>query len=527
MIDDTLFLKAAEQIRHDPMRPFTFLVNWYGWEEPFWRVFKNPPGLAYWLAAVSRLLGESELVLHAAMLPFAAAAVGAGVWLARRFAANSPWLTAAWVASPAFLVSSATLMADVPSLAFVLWALVFWIRGADSASPGSRRLGALLAGVAFIVKYTAGLGVVTLVLYAILVVQGDERRRALGDLWPAVLAPAAWSLLTLATHERNHILDALAVGGGGLDPNPGWFFHRGIALMTFVAAAGVVPVVQALATLRARGAVMVAGAAVLIGLAAAIATPWVWSPRGLPDGAVLVVGILVAAGALAMIVAFREGIASVDRDGWFLAAWLGIQVLYLWLWSWTIAARFVLPMLPPLALLLARALGARPASVGEPQPPVSGRSHASVLAVSALVALAVSVPVLLADGYAGEFYRRALPQIAAQARSEGRAGYFVGAWGFQHYAERAGLTKLNVDAPRLPAGAILLQPYYAANRDVPREVADRLERLASLPGPPPPLRIHTMNINVGAGFYSSVYGPLPFYFAHLPAEGVIVWRVRQ
>jgi hypothetical protein len=519
MIDDTLFLKAAAQIRRDPHHPFDFAINWYGWEEPFWWVFKNPPGLSYWLAAVETVFGEREVALHAALLPFAVLAVLAGVRLARRFANGSPWVTAAWAASPAFLVSAATLMADVPSLALSLWGLVLWIEGTDADSPAARRLGAVLAGLAVVVKYTAVLGVAGLALYSVLVTDATRRRQQAVDLWPALLPAAAWSLLTLATHGRNHLMDALTVGGGGLDPNPGWVTHRGIAFLTFVAATGVFPLVLAAPGLFQRRGLRLGLGAALVGLLAGTATGWVWSPRGVRPGAVALVGMLAALGALALLEAFREGLAGGDRDGRFLAAWIVLHVVYLWLWSWTIAARFVLPVLPALAILLARSLGARPgASRG-------GRAE-MMLAGAALLALAVSAGVLRADGYAGEFYRRAVPQIAAQARAEGRRGLFVGAWGFQHYAERAGLARLNVDTPALVAGDIVLQPYYAANRELPRALAGRLERVANIAGPPPPLGIHTMNINAGAGFYSSVYGPLPFFPAHLPSEGLIVWRVR-
>jgi hypothetical protein len=43
--------------------------------------------------------------------------------------------------------------------------------------------------------------------------------------------------------------------------------------------------------------------------------------------------------------------------------------------------------------------------------------------------------------------------------------------------------------------------------------------------PAPPFNLHTMNLNVGAGLHSSVFGPLPYFPAHLPAEGIKVWLV--
>jgi hypothetical protein len=521
MIDDVLFLKAASQVLRDPARPFDFVVNWYGWEEPFWQVFKNPPGLAYWLAASDVLFGERQTARHAAMLPFTVAAVVAAAWLTRRFAGEWPWITAAWAASPAFLVSSATLMADVPALACSLWGLVFWMRGVGGDTPWARRLGAALAGLAVVMKYTAVLGIATLLLYSLLVATGARRRRQLADLWPAILAPCAWSLLTLATHGRNHILDALAVGGGGLDPNPGWFAHRAIALLTFIAGTSVFGVLALVSAVRVRRGLVLVAVAAGVATTVALATPRVWSPRGLAGGAVAVAVVLATVGALVLLLAVREGLRAGEPEARFLVAWVALHLAYLWLWSWTVAARFVLPAMLPLVILLARSLGARG---GAP----ASRSRAALFGAAAGLALVVSVTLLLADSAVGDFYRRAIPVVVktVAARERGTV-HFVGAWGFQHYAERAGLTKVNGDAPGVERGDLVLQPYYAANRDLPGDLEDRLEEHGRLTGPRPPLDVHTMNINVAAGFYSSAYGPLPFTRARLPLEGILVWRVTK
>jgi hypothetical protein len=519
MIDDPLFLKAAAQIRTDVLRPFDFAVNWYGGEEAFWHVFKNPPGLSYWFAATTAVLGDHERVLHAAQLPFTIAAVVGAARIAQRFTSAWPGVTMVWAAAPAFLVSAATLMADVPSLAFSLWGLVLWMRGADDDVRAPRRAGATLAGIAVVVKYTAVLGVVTLALYALIATPRNRRGRHLADLWPACLAPAAWSLLTLATHGRNHIIDALTVGGGGLDPNPGWVAHRTIALLTFIAGTGVFPLLLAVPGLRHRRALLLGAIAVATGVGAAVGAPRVWSPRGLGAGALVLVGVLAAAGALALLVAFVHAAREADGPSLFLAAWIALHLVYLWLWSWTIAARFVLPLMLPLVILLAAAAHA---AMGE-----HVMRRLALHGATATAALGVSVVLLAADGDVGAFYRHALPQVAAQARLEARRAHFVGSWGFQHYAERARLTKVNGDAPNVARGDVVVQPYYAANRELPAGLSWRVAELASLPGPAPTLSIHTMNINVGAGFYSSAYGPLPFARAGWPVEGVLVWGVTQ
>jgi hypothetical protein len=511
MIDDTLFLKAAAQILRDPLRPYDFAVNWYGTTEWFWNVFKNPPGVSYWLAAAQALGATSDVARHVAMLPFAVAALLGGLRLARRFVGAAAWTTAMWAASPAFVVAAASLMADVPALAASLWGVAFWIEGVDDGDSRRRRLGALLVGVAFVLKYTALVSVGALVLY---VFAGRERRRGLSDLWVASLPAFAWGLLTLGTMERVHVIDALVVGGGGFSPNPGWFGHRAIALLTFFAGAAVAPVVLVVARRFDRRAVTLAGIALVLGVVVAIATPWLWSPRGLSVVTQAAAGVLGAAGALALLGALDEGRG--DRDSRFLALWVLLHVVYLWLWSWTIAARFILPALVPLALLLARRIERERAGRSTP-----------IFALATGLALVAAILLVRADSFTGEIYRRALPGVAAQARAEGRKVYFVGSWGFQHYAESAGFERLDANAPPPRIGALVLQPYYAGNNELPPTLAPRLREIGDLTAPAPPFDLHTMNINVGAGYHSSVFGPLPCARAHLPAEGIKVWLVAR
>jgi hypothetical protein len=518
MIDDTLFLAASRQIARAPLRPYDFPINWYGWVEPFWDVFKNPPLLAYWLAVTEGLVGTRESVLHAAMLPFTVGATCAGVRLARRFAGDSPWTTATWVAAPAFLVSAATLMADVPALALSLWGVVLWVEGVDADLRGRRRLGALLAGLAVIMKYTAVIGVAVLVVYAVALRDRTARGtrnawRPLADVWVASLPLFAWGLVTLGTTGRVHFVEALSVGGGGLDPNPGWMAHRAIAILTFMGGTAVFPLLAAAPALR-RSRWIGALAAVAFGIAAALATPEVWPARALQPGSLVLVGVLATVGAAALLGAAHEAVR--DRTSAFLGIWLALHIVYLWLWSWTLAARFVLPAIVPLALLLARARDRD-----------RGRRDDALFAGGAVVALVTAVVVLIADGVPGLLYRDAVPAIAAQAQREGRSAFFTGSWGFHHYAQRAGLVRLDTRAPAVRGGDLVLQPYYAANNALPDDLERRLRRLDDIVVPPPPLHVHTMNINVGAALHSSAFGPLPFFPSRMPAEGIRIWEVRR
>lgn len=531
-IDDALYLRAAEQILRDPLRPYDTMIDWYGTGEgSLWNIAKNPPGLSYWLAGVQALGGRAEAVLHLSMLPFAVVAVLAGQKLSARFAGGSSWATALWVASPAFLVSASTLMADVPALALSLAGAALYIEGVDGDHPPVRRLGALLVGVGIVVKYTVVVTLATVALYRVMVPARARRRSALADLWPAAIPLVVWSVVGLATRGRIHFIDSLSVGGGGLTPNPGWFLHRGIALSTFLAASGIFPLLFVVPKVAPFVGYRLAGVAVGLGVGAASLTGSIWPQRALAVS--LAAGLLTVIGSAALLATAREvwnGIfKDCDRESLFLAVWVILQAGFAWFWSWTIAARFVLPLMPPLGLLVARSVSAR--SGGDTATPArassGGRLRRGLLPATALMAFAVATIVLWADTAGGKFHRAMIPWIAARARAEGRQVRFVGTWGFFYYADRAGMRRLNRTHPDAHAGDLILQPYYVAENELPPGFEKLTTLLASNPAPVPPLAVHTVNQYLGANFYTSLWGPLPFAVGRRPAEGISIWLMNR
>ena len=87
-IDDPLFLWTAQQIAAHPLDPFGFSVNWTGAPEPMWHAMQNPPLCSCFIASVASVFGWSEVILHAAFLPWAVAAVLGTFTLGQRFCRN-------------------------------------------------------------------------------------------------------------------------------------------------------------------------------------------------------------------------------------------------------------------------------------------------------------------------------------------------------------------------------------------------------------------------------------------------------
>lgn len=497
-VDDFAYMSVANDILADPASALA--------SSRFPALRANPPAFAYWVAAARAVGGDRETWLHLAVLPFTLAAVLAAVRLATRFAGGSPWASAMWVASPAFLVTASTLTPDVPALALSLWGLALYVEGVDADSAWRRRAGALVAGAAVLVKYPAAVGVVVLALYPMIAAPDERRRRSLADLWAAALPFAAWSVVNVLVDDRWHFAYAMSIM---TEKPPWWFARNAIATLAIVAAGCVFPI-AAIAVWRrlSPASVAVPGAAALT---TAVITPLCWD--GLPL-ATTIVTVFAAAGGAASLLGVARHIAAGDRDDRFLAVWFVVHAAFV-LTTWSVAARYMLAALPPLALLVARMIQRAGAT---------GRPRAWALAATTIVTLATAAVVLRADTFWVAQYRDAAAWAGTTARAKGVQAYYKpGAWGFEYYAQRAGL---RVFGPDVRPGDFVIGMRDAPAVPFTQAEFDRLEHLSDFWSPPPPLRLHTMNGPVGAGFHFSLFGPMPMMVANRPAAGIMVWRIR-
>ena len=104
-----------------------------------------------------------------------------------------------------------------------------------------------------------------------------------------------------------------------------------------------------------------------------------------------------------------------------------------------------------------------------------------------------------------------------------RTVWFQGHWGFQYDMEALGAKALDIGKSHLTPGDLVIIPTTNTN----------------LFPPPPNLTVtvgsidiessrwlSTMSLLTGAGFYSDIFGPLPFALGSIPAERFTVVEIR-
>ncbi len=507
-IDDTLYLTIARWITGHPLDPYGGTLNWQQFPQRTYSVSISPPLLSYVFALVIAVVGENIPLLHLAMIPWVLVAGWSLYRLGERFAAAGTATVLLVLLGPA-VVAGMNLMLDVPLLACISAAVECLLRGVERRSP-RWYLGAGLIGAAgVLIKFPA------LALVPMFLVVAVRRRR-----WGPVLAAAgpvaalvAWQAVSRWLYGAPQVQAGLSFLGQ---------FRASLArqvaertLTMFAILAWTFPVwVLGPSRLTRRGGIGAGVAAMLIMLvAAALLGPRWWQRPGLSVALLLGVGL----GAFSFVACTLPGLpgarpadpACTDDPRPLLWAWVLGSLAIVVPFAPFVAVRSFLPIHPPLALLL---LVRHPARRG----PLM-----AAIGLSAVLGAALAV----ADFHWAACYPATVRKLAAEWGPSGRPVVFLGHWGWQYYAERAGFQPWDARWRDAPAGAVVIVPLRADRQGMHPDVARRLLLRQRVQIPPAPLGLTTWNRSVGVRFYGGDYGELPWGLSDQPAEEFFVSEV--
>jgi len=505
--DEPFFLAAARHILSDPLHPLDFVFTWFGRPLPAAQINTTPPLLLYLLALAWKLTGGEALPMRLAFLPLDLAAAAGLYLLAARFLKRPLLPTLVVIASPAYLINMGLLMPEKPAVALGIWGLYALVRGVEDARPAWYWASAGLLGLAMLAKYNAAVFLLPALGYALH--RGMRPRllaahAALALCGPALLVVFYW-FCNPALIERAWSVTA--------DSAVSWWSswpHKLRSFLAFTGGCGVVTVFwpyRAFAT-KGWGWLAPAGAALLF-------LPFL-DLRPLVAPVDRLTGVVFACGAAAAL-AGLFGAEARARAGWALwAPWvLGVALLQVGFY-WSVMSRCILLLIPPLVFAMAEALESRTPPVGAAFP---AASLAAVLAVSLCLA-AVDFRYAAAQKSFAE-------KVAKEYIAAGRRVWFSGYMGLQHYLERSG--GLGLDASRggwdlaRPGDAVVVLGINTALQRPPRPRLCNMRSYAL--GHPIPLRLMS-GWSGEAGFYSNVWGFLPYSLSREPLEVFSVVELR-
>jgi dolichyl-phosphate-mannose-protein mannosyltransferase len=438
-VDDTAYYYYARQAAADPLDPYGFEIFWYDHPQPANEVLA-PPVLPYWWSLALRFT-QQPVLWKLWLFPFSLCLVWSLHFLFRRFchrlALLLTWLT---VLSPA-LLPGFNLMLDVPALALGLGALALFIRGVDHGEVPRILLAGIIAGLAMQTKYTALLAPVAMFLYAL---THRWLRLWLLALLPSLAVFTAWEVFVARRYGQSHFLYHLTHGHDSL-------LQRGYLIPLLFSLTGTVAsalLLLGLCALRVRTAFAVAAAGLVVLSFAAVAlidlrfhgevspstalfgtaatARWDFTLAEVLFG---LCGLVLM--TIVSVVAWR--LWRGQPDDWFLLLWLGLEVAGFFGLSPFPAERRVLGLVVVLTLLTGR-LAAR-----------TCRQRRRLLGLVLACGILLGVIFQGVDARDAAVQQEAVARAAAHIAEDGGEGtvWFTGHWGFQFYAERAGMHPLS------------------------------------------------------------------------------------
>jgi len=483
-VDEAANYYYARQIAERPLDPYGFEMFWYQELEPANHVL-TPPVLVYWWGLGIRLLGREPVLWKLWLLPFVVAFVFSLHALLRRFARD--WalaLTATTVFSPA-LLPSLNLMPDIPALALSLAAVAVFLHAEDSCQlsvvncqlPAGKKfchplllatLAGMLAGIGMQTKYTAFVTPAVLMLRAFL-----AGRLHLGLLAAALAAGvfAGWEAIVAWKYGESHFWYQVQVAPRGLE-NKLSLAGPLLPILGGVASGTALLGLIAVGAKWRFVALVEAAVAITVAILAVAGANWrvdvawpTWLAGSGATYAVFLTPATVLFGCLGLaVVGTGAWLAwtAWDRttDARFLVGWLALELAAYFALTPFPAVRRVLGIVVVLTVLAGRALSQR-------------RGSARLIWSAIIGNLVLGFLFYTADVYDARAQVVGVRAAAERiAESGGGRVWYAGHWGFQFYAEEAGMSPLVPDSSVLRpddwlvlAGEPVVQPVFELRDD--------------------------------------------------------------
>ena len=519
--DDPLFIRSAQQIVKHPLDPYGFRIAWYEFEMPMSEVSQNPPLSSYYMAFVGAIAGWRERILHLAYILPALAAILGTYRLAQRFTQQPLLAAAATLLTPGFLVSATGVMCDVMMLTLWVFAVLFWMEGLDErVKPLHLAFSSLLIAACALTKYFGVSLLPLLLVYAL------ARKRRLGSwicfLLIPILALGAYEVWSRGLYQRGLLSFALYYNSAFHRKESGGLSTIARLLVGLAFAGGcTLPALTFVPSLWSRKQVLVGGA-LAAGLGLSFFNGWINLGKAYIDGKWVLnhwgwvsvqLLIFLAGGISALMLAISDYWRKRDAASLLLLLWVTGTFCFGAVVNWTINARSLLPLTPAVAILIARRLDRFP------QPVIGWRRLAWTFPL--ILSGTVSLWVASGDAALANSARQAAFYFHQQTQNEPGAMAFQGHWGFQYYMESFAARPLEQGVIQSKPGDLIVVP---VNNTNPFKLAEEVIPVKTIEFEVPS-RVATISTELGAGFYSSVWGPLPFAIGHVPNERYYMVRV--
>jgi 4-amino-4-deoxy-L-arabinose transferase-like glycosyltransferase len=463
-------------------------------------ITKNPPLTSYFIASCLWLFEDNEYALH---FLFALWAFGlmAGIYCIAKTFSPSPFI-ATWIAciSPVFAISSLTVMSDIMMMFWWVWALWFWMKGLSNGRQSFLLLASLCVCACGLTKYFGMFLAPLLCLYAAL-------KRHPPVKWGIfIVLPIVFFIgydgYTSVLYGHGLISDAFSYSQS-IGPISGKSpllinFMIGLSFLggCMISLIMLFPLLFKKHELFILIGLLLLFAGCLFGLQAH------QNLSGFLNGpirqdTIFHVSVFCIVGAALLWFCCMDVAGRQDHVSIFLCIWVLGTFVFASFLNWTMSARALLPLAPAMGILVSRRMK-------------TGAVKKPALVIFATFSILISYVLVCADYSLANISRKAAQDIMTRYSAKNRTVWFQGHWGWQYYMEKYGAKALDLHESNVKPGDLIV--FASSNTNVeffPTTVVTYFPTLSIEPFP-------LASLMTGAGFYSSVWGPIPFAFGPTP-----------
>lgn len=526
-IDDAAYLYIADQIIKDPLRPYSFTVEW-GNSAKSAIALNNPPLISFYIASISWLFARSETVLHLFYLIFPITAGIAFYFVAKRFIKFPLIATLLLVSTPTFLVNSHNLMFDVPIMSFFLLSVLLFMHGVDHSKHKYLFAGSMIAGFGYLAKPTGAVVIPLLALYCFI---RKKHRYAYYQMIPLAFI-ALFALHNYLFEDSVMLLNYSSVlleNKSKLEIRAAYLFSN----LSYIGGATIFPFFLLFPLiLKKRGINFLAFSALIAAVVSALlyrlSSSFV-SGRYSPFEVSLFFLFITLSIFFIFLLIYENfenathGILDLlkirkynyNQDSFFVFAWFAGMFAF----NSTIvggSVRWNTLFLPPMLLsyfLILEKISAK-------------FSIKRILAPALVLTAIISLFVAYADYDYANSYRDFVRNTPHLYKTSSNTIHFLGGANFQYYMTEKGYRMLPANDNSPQKGDIIIKARESFPRKITPELQARIELIntVSYDGKIP---IRTQNSKSHAGFYVYAGGFLPYSFSNSKLESFDIYYVKE
>ena len=529
-IDDTAYLFVADNIMKNPLRPYSFHLEWGSNSGPA-SSFMNTPLVPYYIAVVSRFFNRSEIILHLSFMIFPIMAGISFYFIAKRFIEWPLMATLTMLSTPTFLVNSHNLMLDVPMASLFLLATALFTYGVDKGNHKLLFFGSAAAGFAFLAKPHALVIVPLLLLYCFL----KNRQKFMWYMLVPVIFVALFSLHNYLVDGRVFILDYIPFVIGKKESSFSVVSAFIFSNLSYIGGASIFTLFFLYPFLLKKKNFMLLSLSAIISAAISAAlyhasSDFVSGKYALPQ--ILLFFIFITSSIFFIMLVFAENYGNVKlamrnilKPGkvnygtgmFFVFAWLiGVYILNSGISGG--AVRYNVLFMPPFLLSYFILLRNYKKQIGANMPKLT----ALILIFTTIIGLLVAY----ADYEYADSYRHFAMKVPKEYKTKNNNIWFAGSHGFQYYMQKDGYKFLFTNDNSPKKGDYVIRARLPSPRGFSNELKQRVKLVqtvtydGSLP-------IRTQNTEAHAGFYTFGGGLLPYSFSNSKLEHFDIYYVGE